>query len=80
MKQILIIIVLLLISSCSNPERAISALKSAGYKDIRLHGKSIFACGHGDIYSDEFSAINPNGTFVQGVVCSGLFKRSTIRF
>lgn len=52
-----------------------------GYKNIQTHGFDLFACSEDDFYSTKFTATNPAGQQVSGVVCSGLiFKGATVRF
>lgn len=70
-----------LCAACSSPEDARRALTGAGYSNIETHGYDFFACGQDDFYHTKFSATNPQGKRVDGVVCSGLlFKSATIRF
>jgi hypothetical protein len=61
-------------------QRARSSLASAGYSDISLQGVSFFGCGDDDSLSREFTATNPQGARVSGVLCCGIFKACTIRF
>lgn len=77
---ILIIIIRLMIGF-TNPTEAARTLESSGYSEIKLNGwAGIWSCGEGDTYADEFSATNPSGKRVTGVVCCGLFKGCTVRF
>lgn len=69
------------LGGCSNPQDAERALTGAGYSNIQTHGFDLFACSDSDFYSTKFTATNPAGKPVSGVVCSGLlFKNATIRF
>ena len=61
-------------------QRARSSLASAGYSDISLQGVSFFGCGDDDTLSCKFTATNPQGARVSGVLCCGIFKSCTIRF
>lgn len=71
----------LLLTSCGNDSDTIRTLRSAGYTDIRSTGWEPFSCGQDDTWSTGFSAVNPVGKRVTGVVCCGLvFKGCTIRF
>lgn len=83
-KLILIIACIFMIgfvSACTNPTDAERALRSAGYSDIQIDGYAWFSCGEDDFYHTKFTATNPVGERVSGVVCSGLvFKDATIRF
>lgn len=80
MKTLLGIFALMIMSGCSNHDDAVRALKSAGYSNVQTQGYSWFACGQDDTYHTKFTALNPAGRQTSGVVCSGLFfKSSTIR-
>jgi len=69
------------LAGCTNSEDANRALSNAGYTDIRTGGYAWLDCSKDDFYHTEFTAGNPNGQQVAGVVCSGLlFKSATIRF
>lgn len=70
-----------LAAGCTSQSDAQRALSNAGYTDIQAGGYDWFACGKDDFYSTKFTAKNPAGQPVNGVVCSGLlFKSATIRF
>lgn len=72
---------IILLSACTNSNDATLALSGAGYTDIKTGGYDWFACGEDDFYHTKFTATNPAGDRVNGVVCSGLlFKSATIRF
>lgn len=68
-----------LTSGCTKPDAARAALASAGYADIQTKGYSWFSCGRDDTFATEFVAKGPSGIPVEGAVCAGLFKGSTIR-
>ncbi len=68
------------LSSCTDPESTVSLLMKQGYSDIRISGYDFFGCGKGDVFATGFTAQTANGSQVQGVVCSGFMKGSTIRF
>ena len=69
------------LSGCTNKNDAERALKAAGYTDIHIDGYAWFACSDDDFYHTKFTANNPVGQKVHGVVCSGLLlKNATIRF
>ncbi len=42
-------------------------------------GHKVLGCGKGDLYRDEFKAVNKDGKPVDIVVCKGIFKGSTVR-
>lgn len=67
-------------SACTNDNGTMHALDSAGYTDIHIGGYSYFGCGSGDTYHTEFTAKNPAGKQVSGIVCCGITKLCTIRF
>ena len=51
-----------------------------GYTDIQITGYVVMGCGEQDVFHTGFRAKSPNNTSVDGVVCSGWFKGSTVRF
>lgn len=69
-----------LLSGCTSYDDAVEALVSAGYSDIEITGYNVFSCGNDDLFHTGFVAKNPMGKIVEGTVCSGVFKGSTIRF
>jgi len=66
--------------SCDSPDRATMTLRQAGYTDIRTTGWDPFSCGEDDMFTTGFTATNPRGDTVSGVVCCGLWKGCTVRF
>jgi hypothetical protein len=61
------------------------ALENAGYIDIQLHAPAKYKCSEKDTFSNTFTATNPRGSRVDGVVCCGWSagcagKACTIRF
>jgi hypothetical protein len=63
------------------PNDAARTLRSSGYGQVELDGwAGPFACGKGDTYANSFTAQNPRGDQVSGVVCCGIFKGCTVRF
>lgn len=82
MKNVLIIAILaILFSGCTNKDDAKKALVSSGFSDIQITGYNFFGCSKDDFYHTGFTAKNVKGLEVSGTVCSGLFfKNSTIRF
>jgi len=62
---------------------AVRTVEQAGFKDAKATGYGWFKCGigeHADWWRTRFTATNQNGQEVTGVVCSSIFKGSTIRF
>lgn len=85
MKRLMILLVLFLLAvipaSCTDEDSSRMALKGAGYADIQFTGYEFFSCGERDQYHTGFTAKDPTGSRVRGVVCCGLlFKACTIRF
>jgi hypothetical protein len=69
------------LSACSDPDSTVRTLKSHGFTDISTTGFDAFECGQEDAYSTGFTATNPAGQRVTGVVCCGwLSKGCTVRF
>lgn len=66
------------LSGCTQPDQAIQVLTRDGYTEIYIEGYDWFGCSEDDTFRTKFSAIK-NGQKVQGVVCSGYFKGSTVR-
>lgn len=63
-----------------NEDASVNALKSMGFRDIKLNGWAAFACSQDDLPGLHFTATNPVGQPVSGVVCCGLLKSCTVRF
>lgn len=76
----LILLLVLLVVSCSDEQGAYDLLRSQGYTEITITGIEYGACSKDDFYSTGFSALNSNNRVVIGVVCRGFFKGSTVRF
>lgn len=79
MKNILFIIMILCLFSCTDEDKATRILKEQGYTEIKITGYSPFACSEDDVYSTGFKAKSVSGNYVKGTVCTGLLKGSTIR-
>jgi len=65
--------------ACSRPGRSTETLQNQGYTNVKITGYRFFGCGD-ESFHDGFEATSPSGVKVTGVVCSGWFKGSTIRF
>lgn len=64
-------------------EEAYHVVEGAGYTKIEIGGPRAFKCGRDDTNSNTFTAIGPNGHYVEGVVCCsflGCAKGCTLRF
>jgi hypothetical protein len=79
-KILILTALVLLLSGCTDPDRALRTLTEIGYSDIKLGGYGWFACSRGDTFATAFQAAGPSGKLVKGTVCNGLFKGATIRF
>ena len=78
---ILVVLIYLFIPwACQSPDSAKRVLEENGYTHIEITGYRWFACDEKDTFSTGFRATNAAGKPISGVVCSGLFKKSTIRF
>lgn len=76
-----IIFIAILFIGCTDSSSSRETLQKAGFTDITITGWSPFSCGEDDTYSTGFSAKNPNGQMVEGVVCCGMIVKScTVRF
>ena len=79
-KLVLAVAILVGITGCTSQDKSMKVLQAQGYTDVQMTGYSFFSCDKKDTYSDGFTAKSPNGSKVQGAVCSGVFKGYTIRF
>ena len=80
MKFVWLVLAVVILCGCTQPDHATQTLEKAGYTHIKITGWRPFACGDGDSFATGFKAIGPTGFEVTGVVCEGLvFKASTIR-
>jgi hypothetical protein len=70
----------LLLTSCTDASSTRRTLEDSGFTDIRVGGYAFFGCSKDDTFSTTFSAKNPQGRAVNGVVCCGLLKSCTVRF
>jgi hypothetical protein len=79
MKKVFVIVASLVLSACTNGDGAVRALEGAGYTNIKITGYRLTGCHDDDTFRTGFKATGPTGKPVTGVVCSGIFKGSTIR-
>ncbi len=80
MKKILMLIIMVcLFSGCTDKSGATKALEQQGYKYITIDGYSFLGCSEDDLFRTEFFAKSSANVDVRGVVCSGIFKGTTIR-
>lgn len=75
------VIALLLLGACSAPDWTHETLEKSGFSDVdTANGWAPFRCSKDDSFSTHFTATNPVGQRVSGVVCCGIFKSCTVRF
>jgi len=74
------VVVGLVMPSCTDPDRTVSTLEAQGFTDIEPGSYRYFGCGQSDAFHTEFTATNSNGQRVEGLVCCGLMKSCTVRF
>ena len=66
--------------SCTDESDTRRTLDAHGFSDIQTQGYGWFACSKNDTYATKFTAKNPKGQPVSGVVCCGIVKNCTVRF
>ncbi len=79
-KLIQLLLVSLILTSCTDPDGAIQALKGNNLEPIQVGGYSFFGCGDDYIFATKFQAKNQKGDVVSGVVCSGFLKGNSLKF
>ena len=84
MKRIMILSLAALVVSCTDEDAARDTLLKQGFSDVTIHGYDWTACGKDDDdAATKFTATNPKGQRVSGVVCCGLghlSKDCTVRW
>ena len=75
-----LLIVLLLVAGCTAPDDAKATLEAQGYTDVETTGYDFWACSEDDHWQTGFKAASPAGEEIEGTVCSGWMKGTTIRF
>ena len=81
-KPLLALALVFALSGCfpMGEESATRAVEAMGLTDVKIEGMAVFGCSNDDNFRSRFSATNPKGQRVTGVVCGGFFKGSTVRF
>lgn len=82
MKRVLLCAVVaaaVMTAGCTRRDKTVEVLEANGYTNIEITGYNFFSCSEDDAFKTGFEATAPNGTRVEGTVCSGWFKGSTIR-
>ncbi len=75
-------LLLVMMFSCTDPERATDVLEKAGYSNIEITGHDWNGCSDSDSTCTGFRAIGPSGRLVEGAVGCGrtaCSKACTIR-
>lgn len=78
MKRLIILAGVL--TACVAPDASVRALQNQGFTNIETKGWQPFTCAESDTFSTGFTATNPQGRRVGGVVCCGVLKNCTVRF
>lgn len=73
-------LIALALAGCTDNEASTRALEGLGFSEIQLTGYKIIGCAQDDTYSTGFTARNPAGKLVSGVVCCADFSGCTVRF
>lgn len=80
-RLLLLAILLVLLSGCTDEEGARKALDNEGFTDINFTGYQPGVCSDSDANATGFVATNMHGKRVRGVVCSGGWEKgSTVRW
>lgn len=80
MKKMFVLVAAVLIVGCTAPDSAKDVLEKQGYTNVDAGGYGWFSCSEDDWFKTQFKATSPTGQPVEGTVCKGVFKGSTIRF
>ena len=78
--KIILALMALALTACTNNETATRVLQENGDTEIEMTGYRYFGCSKDDQFHTGFNAKSPNGHVVSGIVCGGFLKGSTIRF
>lgn len=76
--KLLLLILALGLASCTDEQNAKRVLVSDGYENVQITGYRWFGCSQDDSFHTGFVATK-NNRVVEGVVCGGWLKSSTIR-
>lgn len=68
------------LAGCVNAKAdSINAVEAYGFTGVSIEGRAWWGCGDSDAYGYRFTATNVAGRKVNGVVCGGIAKGSTVR-
>jgi hypothetical protein len=76
---LLLVTALLVLAGCTDEPRSRQALDVMGFTEIAFTGYGAFACSEDDHYATGFTAKNPLGKPVSGVVCCGISEQLRAR-
>ena len=80
MSKKLILIIFLVLTSCSREEDVEKYAKLEKWESYKATGYCWFGCSKDDFYQTSFEAITKEGDRIEGCTCSGfLFKNTTLR-
>lgn len=87
MKNIILILLFCILSSCVSQQTAEEVLSNEGYYNIVVTGWDPFGCSEDDDLRSRFEADrtildehgNPSEIHVEGTICCGLLKACTVR-
>lgn len=81
MKKLWCVVMVLMALGCTDEHSTRRALDAEGMTEVEVTGYDYWACGGDDWFHTGFTATNPQGRRVDGVVCCGLvFKNCTVRW
>ncbi len=75
-----LVLAFLIGAGCTDSAGTRRALHNNGFTAVQVGGYAFFGCGKDDSFATHFTAVNPTGQTVSGVVCCGWWKNCTVRF
>lgn len=79
-KLMLAVVLAASLSACApKKEDIIYDIEAFGFSDVVIGKWTTWSCGRDDSWGYYFTATNPAGRQIKGVVCGGLNKGSTVR-
>lgn len=80
MKRLIAFFLMFAMCSCTDEDTTREVLQKQGFTDIKTEGYALMSCSDDDTFKTKFTAKNPNGVYVSGVVCCGIMKSCTVRW
>jgi len=80
MRKVLVVLGSVALAGCTDADGAVRAVAAQGLSDVQTTGYRFLGCSEDDVFRTGFEATTAAGHRVSGVVCSGWFKGSTVRF